>query len=146
MAKFRTKPFEIEAIQFTGDNEAEIQALTGTDKFNLVDPEDRTDDPDVVAQVLDILHSTWVGVKVNQWIIKGSKGEFYPCDPEVFEAKYEAVNAPPMTMHEVVRPNLGSSADAIRRGAEWVSDSGGTITSKNDINRGPQQGGRFHNR
>jgi hypothetical protein len=27
----------------------------------------------------------------EDWIIKGIKGEFYPCKPEIFEATYEAV-------------------------------------------------------
>ncbi len=25
----------------------------------------------------------------NDWIIKGVKGEFYPCKPDIFEATYE---------------------------------------------------------
>jgi hypothetical protein len=25
----------------------------------------------------------------NDWIIKGVKGEFYPCKPDVFEMTYE---------------------------------------------------------
>lgn len=29
----------------------------------------------------------------GEWIIKGVKGEFYPCKPEVFSATYEAVGA-----------------------------------------------------
>ena len=28
---------------------------------------------------------------VGDWIIKGVKGEFYPCKPDIFEATYEAV-------------------------------------------------------
>ena len=27
----------------------------------------------------------------GDWIIKGIKGEFYPCKPDIFEATYEAV-------------------------------------------------------
>ena len=32
-------------------------------------------------------------MKVNDgdWIIRGVKGEFYPCKPDIFEATYEAV-------------------------------------------------------
>lgn len=89
--KFRTKPFEIEAVRYDGANLYEVQSVTGRDKFNLVDAEDKDDDPEITAQVFDYLHSTWVGVKDGQWIIKGNKGEFYPCDPEVFEAKYERI-------------------------------------------------------
>lgn len=28
---------------------------------------------------------------VGDWIIRGIKGEFYPCKPDIFEATYEAV-------------------------------------------------------
>jgi hypothetical protein len=58
--KFRKKPVVIEAVQFDGGNSEEIRAFT-LGRFDLVDPEDRTDDPECVAQVLDDLHSTWVG-------------------------------------------------------------------------------------
>jgi hypothetical protein len=27
---------------------------------------------------------------LNDWIIKGVKGEFYPCKPDIFSATYEA--------------------------------------------------------
>jgi len=30
-------------------------------------------------------------VCVGDWIIKGIKGEFYPCKPDIFEATYELV-------------------------------------------------------
>jgi len=28
---------------------------------------------------------------LGDWIIKGVKGEFYPCKPDIFEATYEEV-------------------------------------------------------
>jgi hypothetical protein len=28
--------------------------------------------------------------RVGDWIIKGVKGEVYPCKPDIFEATYEA--------------------------------------------------------
>lgn len=90
MPRFRTKPFIIEAIQFDGENEAEVQQFTGWEYFYVLDEEDR-EDPECIAVVMDKLHSTWVGVKRGQWIIKGQKGEFYPCDPEIFAAKYEEI-------------------------------------------------------
>ena len=31
----------------------------------------------------------WLKATVGCWIIKGVAGEFYPCDPEIFEATYE---------------------------------------------------------
>ena len=90
--KFKTKPFIIEAVQFTGENEAEVKKMCGTnfwllDAINL----DQVDEG-IIAEVFDMLHSTWVGVKAGQWIIKGQKGEFYPCDPDIFAAKYEEID------------------------------------------------------
>jgi hypothetical protein len=90
MGTYKSKPVKIEAIQFDGGNFGELAIFTDG-RFFPVDEEDRDDDPEIVAQVLDVLHSTWVGVKVDQYIIKGTKGEFYPCDPEVFREKYERV-------------------------------------------------------
>lgn len=29
--------------------------------------------------------------RVGDWIIKGIKGEFYPCKPDIFESTYEEV-------------------------------------------------------
>lgn len=33
----------------------------------------------------------------GDWIIKGVKGEFYPCKPDIFAATYELVEAPNAT-------------------------------------------------
>lgn len=82
--RFRSKPVEIEAIQATADNLKELQ------EFSTVREKD-VDKPKQVAQVWDKLHDTWIQVYENQWIIKGTKGEFYPCDPEVFAEKYEEI-------------------------------------------------------
>lgn len=88
--KFRTKPFNIEAVQWKGDNLVEMQRFAKSN-FNLIDEDQReyTDDPDATAEVYDKIHSTWILVLDGQWIIKGMKGEFYPCDDEVFRTKYE---------------------------------------------------------
>jgi hypothetical protein len=93
VTRFRKRPVEVEAIRWTGDNEAEIQAFTGVSHFNALDADDRehADDPEWTAQVFDDLHSTWVGVYTGQWIIKGVKREFYPCAPDVFAETYEEV-------------------------------------------------------
>lgn len=31
---------------------------------------------------------------VGDWIIRGVKGEFYPCKPDIFEATYEPAEEP----------------------------------------------------
>jgi len=99
--KFRKRPVEIEAIEWTGDNEAEIQDWIawpgangpGSRFFNALDPEDREncDDLEATAEVLDKLHSTWVLVFTGQWIIRGVKGELYPIAADVLAETYEPV-------------------------------------------------------
>lgn len=87
---FRKKPVIVQAIQYNGVNETDVQAFTGTGNFQTVAPEDRQEDPDITAEVYDKLHSTWVGVKNGQWVIRGVVGEFYPIDPDVLTETYEA--------------------------------------------------------
>lgn len=56
----------------------------------------QTFDPDDGAtniSVYDYLHDTWVKVYLGQWVIRGVKGETYPCDHEVLEETYETVGA-----------------------------------------------------
>lgn len=85
---FRKKPVVIQAVQFDGSSSGigEIKAWmqTGEHKRGEV----RTQD---CGRVLEI--ETLEGVMTAQpmdWIIKGVKGEFYPCKPDIFAATYEA--------------------------------------------------------
>lgn len=94
MPKYQTKPFEIEAVRWLGHNVSEIKQFAGVredngeDKFLLPDEIwGEWDDP----HIWDYIQKTWVAVNDGDYIIKGMKGEFYPCDSEVFEAKYVEV-------------------------------------------------------
>ncbi|MBF6515537.1 hypothetical protein IU421_14790 [Nocardia cyriacigeorgica] len=88
--RFRKKPVEVEAIRWTGSNVNELFRFTNG-KFAAIEPDDREGDPEKTGEVLDVLHATWVGVYTGQWIIKGVKGEFYPCDDEVLAETYDAI-------------------------------------------------------
>jgi hypothetical protein len=87
LGQYRKKPVTITAVQWTGKNVKQMRAFAGRN-FNAVDIEDPAEDSEWAAQVFDVLHSTWIGVYPGQWVIKG---EFYPCDGEVFRATYEEV-------------------------------------------------------
>ncbi|WP_329336144.1 hypothetical protein OG252_13245 [Streptomyces sp. NBC_01352] len=98
ITRYRKRPVEVDTIQWTGDNEAEVQAFTGgPSTFYALDAEDRenSDDPEATAAVFDKLHSTWVLVYTGQHIIRGVKGEYYPIAEEVLAETYETVASAP---------------------------------------------------
>lgn len=91
MSKFRKKPVEIEAVQWTGDNLKEVIAFTGRHTSSAEWSWSFFEEV-VCANGLKIF--TLEGplkASVGDWIIKGVKGEFYPCKPDIFEATYEAL-------------------------------------------------------
>lgn len=89
--RFRKRPIEVDTVQWTGGNEAELIAFTGH-RFEPVPVEDRAERPDTTAQVYDELHDTWVGVKTGQHVVRGVKGEFYPIAEDVLAETYERVD------------------------------------------------------
>ena len=95
IGKYRKKPIEIEAVQFTGDNEYEIadfMHLPITALQMSVDAVLRTDGD--YRENTHIHIPTLEGVMTancGDWIIKGVKGEFYPCKPDIFDETYEEV-------------------------------------------------------
>ena len=84
MGKYRKKPVVIEARQFNGKNG--IQLLSWIQGIEL--------EEDYAGNYIEIktLEGT-MRADLNDWIIKGVKGEFYPCKPDIFEATYEAVDS-----------------------------------------------------
>lgn len=86
MAKFRKKPVVIEAAQWTGDVSG-AKALS-----DMARDSDRTVLQFEMDGVINV--HTLEGVmqaRIGDWIIRGVKGEFYPCKPDIFAATYEAV-------------------------------------------------------
>jgi len=82
--RYRKKPVEIEAWHATEGREFP----PGAKIRRLLSPTGRSKPQ---WQVLDELHDTWVNFDLGDWLIKGIKGEFYPCKPDVFDATYEPV-------------------------------------------------------
>lgn len=96
--KFRKKPVVIEAKQFTGRNVSEIAFFMGTHPLQAsVPPSSMEHDTDIPPEGYSIIIPTSEGnmraIK-GDYIIKGVKGEFYPCKPDIFELTYEPVDEP----------------------------------------------------
>ena len=87
MAKYRKLPVVIEAVQWTGDpaDFPAIKALGGTSHIGAA-----SGDGDIYELVIDTLEGQMYGGP-GDWIIKGVKGEIYPCKPDIFETTYEEV-------------------------------------------------------
>lgn len=84
MDKFRKKPVVIEAMQFDG---SEASGYKIDDWAN-----GSTRHLRVCNEItINTLEGEMRGM-VGDWIIRGIKGEFYPCKPDIFEATYEPVN------------------------------------------------------
>jgi hypothetical protein len=84
VSKFRKKPVVIDAIQWTGNNTEEIERFMGQKLKKQM-----SFDNSRFVLIIPTLEGQHIA-SVNDWIIKGVKGEFYPCKPDVFEQTYEA--------------------------------------------------------
>jgi hypothetical protein len=87
--KFRKKPVEIEAIQYKGWMTDEVKDFIGD---SLISESRWGDEGRPVGYFIKTLEGTSYMLSKNDWIIKGIKGEFYPCKPDVFEKTYELIN------------------------------------------------------
>jgi hypothetical protein len=88
--QFRKKPVVIEAIRLEKiKTEAVVEFLGGEAERNIsfsINAREGT-------VRLVTLEGTMTA-RAGDWIIKGVKGEFYPCKPDIFEATYEPVSRP----------------------------------------------------
>ncbi len=78
---FRNKPVEIEALQFTGGVDSARTILTWTN-----------DTKHYTNGGYSLFIETLTRVQradAGDWIIRGVKGEFYPCKPDIFEKTFE---------------------------------------------------------
>ena len=83
--KYRKRPVVIEAVQWTGDNIDELFKLEDFKlNYTLVNG-----NFDKVLGVYSLEGIMWASV--GDYIIKGIKGEFYPCKPDIFKETYEEV-------------------------------------------------------
>jgi len=72
--KFRKKPIVIDAFQWKVEMGEEIYPVK--QKF--------------IGYVIETLEGDMI-VNDGDWIIRGIKGEYYPCKPDIFDATYERI-------------------------------------------------------
>ena len=82
MPKFRKKPVVVEAARWNSKNYFDIIRLTGRRDIRFFDDG---------SCIIPTLEGDMIAKK-GDYIIKGIKGEFYPCKPDIFNATYEVVS------------------------------------------------------
>ena len=86
--KYRKKPIVVEAIQFINDEADTLEAIG-----NFITNQDlrvsyhNPDHPVIKIETLEGVMEASVG----DYIIKGVRGEFYPCKPDIFKRTYDLV-------------------------------------------------------
>lgn len=87
--KFRKKPVVIDAIKWTGDNLQQVIEFTGqhvsASHWKWDEYVDIVEKNGLKIFTLEGSHMASIG----DWIIKGVKGECYPCKPDIFDMTYE---------------------------------------------------------
>jgi hypothetical protein len=94
-SKFRKKPVVIEAFQITKELAMDhwendkplpfgLSRLSGS--WHPIDKEVHN-----ASISIETLEGRMIA-ELGDWIIKGVKGELYPCKPDIFEATYEAID------------------------------------------------------
>ena len=91
--KYVKKPVEIAAIQWTGNNLDEVIAFVGISNIEINRKEIGQDIGDLSILTLEGV----MRCSVNDFIIKGVKGEFYPCKPDIFYETYVDKNMDTLT-------------------------------------------------
>lgn len=82
MGQYTKKPVTIEAMQFTGSNCIECLIFMGERAGAECAEVHTTDNPVIHTLEGDMTASP------GDWIIRGVKGELYPCKPDIFAASY----------------------------------------------------------
>lgn len=77
---FKKRPVEVAAIQYTGKNLTNIRKWFADCHINKKNPGESY----LYIKTLEGV----IRADINDWIIRGIKGEYYPCKPEIFEKTY----------------------------------------------------------
>lgn len=95
--KFRKKPVEIEAFQMTEEAFGNDGGTRGEWPQWAQEAVERSGPgsihmhgPDGVACKIETLEGM-MDCRFGDWIIRGVKGELYPCKPDIFAATYDPV-------------------------------------------------------
>ncbi|MCF0108215.1 MAG: hypothetical protein HUJ59_04385 [Bacilli bacterium] len=86
--KYRKKPVEIEAIQYTGKNDKEVISFID-DSAKMCQEWSHKKNQFKIKAISTLEGRMYISI--GDFVIKGVNGEFYPCKPDIFEKTYDEV-------------------------------------------------------
>jgi hypothetical protein len=93
VALYRKKPVVIEAMQWQPGDLEQAGYLVGWLMAHGADFHHPSGRGDTTTLAIRGTGDPMIA-NPGDWIVKGVKGEFYPCKPDIFEATYELVSGP----------------------------------------------------
>ena len=108
MKNYVKKPVVVQAVEYNGANKEEIEAFVGK-KLDTVYTE--------LKEPLELKIPTLEGdmkVSKGDYVIKGIKGEFYPCKPDIFNNSYDEVGTSIITEGQK-RVRMSFNPSALKR-------------------------------
>jgi len=81
MPKYRKKPSEVEAFRFSVDNPPDWFTQARADGTIVLQSD---------CAIIETLEGK-MRADAGDWIIRGVKGELYPCKPSIFDLTYEKI-------------------------------------------------------
>lgn len=84
--KYRKKPVEIEAVQYDGNFRC-LDIFPMSEVENFIVGTDESGNPCLKIRTLEGVMT----VSKGDYVIRGVKGEYYPCKPDIFEMTYEKI-------------------------------------------------------
>lgn len=129
--RYRKKPVVIEAIQWTGENLDAVMAFCAGDATYTLMSKGNLE---LVISTLEDgsgFEAQHVASR-GDWIIKGVKGEFYPCKPDIFAATYEPEDArvTPDPLSDPRVKALVEAATAMRDHLDMWQETGAVATAQ----------------
>jgi hypothetical protein len=88
MAKYRKKPVVIDAMQFPGHRIDGVDAMLAFDDWIVANQGDARPRYRGALLIIPTLEGE-MEAQPGDWIIRGVKGELYPCKPDIFAATYD---------------------------------------------------------
>lgn len=99
MAQYRKKPVIIEAIQFNRNNWNEILEFTNNTAHTITIEKRIDGNCTCIIPTLEGQHIANEG----DYIIRGVKGEYYPCKNDIFEMTYDKVEEGTLGMSDYMK-------------------------------------------